>query len=143
MENINIKFYKKNQDSLVPQYKTEGSSGADLYSAEEIDLQPGEIRAICTGIAIEIPEGYEGQIRSRSGLSLEGITVANAPGTIDSDYRGEIKVILQNKSEKAFLIKKGNRIAQIVFCTYSKASFKMDVIGQTERGEKGFGSTGL
>jgi len=128
---------------------TEGSAGYDLKAAltQRFDgflLEPGAIKLIETGLILEIPKGYEGQIRARSGLALKGITLANGVGTIDSDYRGEIKVALINLGSQSFLINKGDRIAQIVFAKVEEANFieKVDIT-ITFRGEKGFGSTGL
>lgn len=128
---------------------TEGAAGYDLKAAltssrENFLLEPGAIKLIETGLVLEIPKGYEGQIRARSGLALKGITLANGIGTIDSDYRGEIKVALINLGSQSFLINKGDRIAQIVFAKVEEVNFieKVDTT-ITPRGEKGFGSTGL
>lgn len=134
------------EGAAIPEYKTSGSAGADLRAncASSILLKPMERAAIPTGIRIELPEGYEAQIRPRSGLALEkGITCLNTPGTIDSDYRGEIKVILVNLSNEAVSIHPGDRIAQMVITGYTKAVFSpVQEIGSTERQEGGFGSTG-
>lgn len=143
-EMIELKVKLLTESAKLPIYATENSAGLDLFSDEETILEPGEIKAIRTGIAIEIPEGYEGQIRPRSGLALKGITVANAPGTIDSDYRGEVKVILINLSKERFKIEKGMRIAQLVISKYEKVQVKkVEKLSETKRGEGGFGSTGL
>jgi dUTP pyrophosphatase len=137
--------YSKIDNVPLPQYQSDGASGLDLYSAEEVTIKPGEYQAIRTGIALEIPRGYEGQIRPRSGLALKyGIGILNSPGTIDSDYRGEIKVILFNFGKKPFKISKGYRIAQIVFSRISKVSLKeAKHLSPTRRNKGGFGHTGL
>lgn len=136
-----------NGESLgYPHYATVGSAGADLrYSGAMTTIKPGERKLFSTGIKLSIPEGYEGQIRPRSGLAYKhGITVLNAPGTIDSDYRGEVGVILINLSEVSFDIEHGTKIAQMVFAEYVKTSFSgVDQLSETNRGEGGFGHTGL
>ena len=130
-------------------YQSKGSSGADLCAdipiGEEIVILPGQRRRVPTGIRLEIPEGYEAQVRPRSGLGFKhGITVVNAPGTIDSDYRGEVQVILINLGGEPFHIVRGDRIAQITFAPVVQAAFQFrDSIAPTERGEGGFGSTGI
>lgn len=131
-------------EEYLPIYATEGSAGADLKSVIDYILRTGERKLIPTGIRMAIPNEYEVQIRPRSGLALKyGITMPNAPGTIDSDYRGEVGVILQNLGEWDFEIKKGDRIAQMIVGKYSVADFvKVDKLNETERGEGGFGSTG-
>ncbi len=130
----------------LPKYETIGSSGMDLVANVEhtLDLLPGKTAIIPTGLAISIPKGFEIQIRPRSGLAAKKkISVLNTPGTIDSDYRGEIKVILINFSENIFKIEKGSRIAQMVLCPVQLAEIKeVDNLEQTVRGEGGFGSTG-
>jgi dUTP pyrophosphatase len=133
---------------LLPRYQSAGSCGADLCAdipaGRRITISPGGSVRIPTGIRLEIPEGYEGQVRPRSGLSFKhGITILNAPGTIDSDYRGEIQVILANLGEEPFHVERGQRIAQIVFAPVVRAKFRLRQIGHTERGEGGFGSTGM
>lgn len=132
--------------SLLPLYQSDGSAGADLCAdlPGELALQPGERAAIPTGLRLEIPRGYEAQIRPRSGLALaHGVTVLNSPGTVDADYRGELKVILINHGSSAFTVRPGDRIAQIVFAAAARARFIVQPrIGQSERGEGGFGSTG-
>jgi dUTP pyrophosphatase len=131
-----------------PEYKTPGSAGVDLYANHQapIDILPGQIVSVPTGVFIEIPQGMEAQIRSRSGLALEGLIVANSPGTIDSDYRGEIKVLLVNiNGQQTISIKPGDRIAQMVFAPVIQVVFEeVDEGGfsQTTRGSGGFGSTG-
>ena len=129
-----------------PAYQTEGSAGADLTAAieEPITLHHGQTALVPTGIAIELPQGYEGQIRSRSGLAYkEGVVVLNAPATIDSDYRGEIKVLLINLGPTLVLIQPGQRIAQLVIAPYVRADFRQArAVSDTLRGAGGFGSTG-
>lgn len=139
--NINIKVEDK---SLIPSYETLGSAGADLKSNEEGVLLPGERRLVKTGVYIELPAGYEAQVRPRSGLALKhGISMVNTPGTIDSDYRGEIGVILINHGQEPFEYKKGDRIAQLVITQHSRAEFKItNSLSETERGSGGFGHTG-
>lgn len=143
---MNIKIINKSKLPL-PQYKTKGAAGLDLYAdiEEEIMLKPMERKLIPTGIYLSIPKGYEGQIRARSGLAIKhGIGLVNGIGTIDSDYRGEIKVILINYGEKDFKIKRGDRIAQIVFAKYEKVNLvEVESIDETKRGGGGFGHTGI
>jgi dUTP pyrophosphatase len=138
---------KLNNNSFeLPKYQTEGSVGMDLSAFIENDIliKPNERELIPTGIAVSLPQNIEGQVRPRSGLSLKyGITVLNSPGTIDSDYRGEIKVILINHGNEDFIIKNNDRIAQLVFNEVVKVSFKeVKDLDQTSRNQKGFGSTG-
>jgi dUTP pyrophosphatase len=131
----------------LPTYATEGAAGMDIRSwlKEPVLLQPLDRIAIPTGLYLQIPEGYEGQVRPRSGLALNfGITLLNSPGTIDSDYRGELKVILVNLSEQPCIIRDGERIAQLVFAKVERVSLKQEEhLSETERGHQGFGSTGL
>lgn len=132
----------------LPQRMTPGSSGCDICAAleEPLDLLPGSRALIPTGFCFEIPEGYEIQVRPRSGLAIKyGITILNAPGTIDADYRGEVKIILVNLSPQPFVVKHGDRIAQLVpMQVASNLNFsEQDSIAGTERGEGGFGSTGV
>ena len=131
----------------APEYATEGAAGVDLKAniSEPLILKPLERALIPTGIYMAIPRGYEGQVRPRSGLAAKkGITVLNTPGTIDSDYRGEIKVILVNLSAEPFTVEPGERIAQMVFARCEQASFEVvNSLDETARGEGGFGSTGL
>jgi len=135
-----------NNSFTLPKYQTEGSVGMDLsaFIENDIIIKPNERGLIPTGIALSLPQDIEGQVRPRSGLSLKyGITVLNSPGTIDSDYRGEIKVILINHGSEDFLIKNNDRIAQLVFNEVVKVSFKeVNNLDQTSRDQKGFGSTG-
>tara|TARA_A100001015_G_scaffold242034_1_gene276438 strand:+ start:2532 stop:2972 length:441 start_codon:yes stop_codon:yes gene_type:complete len=130
----------------LPKYETNGSSGMDLAANvnTNIDIDPGETAIIPTGLALSIPKGFEVQIRPRSGLAAkQKISVLNTPGTIDADYRGEIKVILINLGQQSFKVEKGLRIAQMVVCPVMQAQLKeVDNLNETERGEGGFGSTG-
>ena len=144
---IEIKKAKGCDDIPLPIPASEFSSGVDLVSAETSDivLEPGKIILIPTGIKIMIPKGYEGQIRPRSGLALKyGITILNSPGTVDSDYRGIIKVILINLGEEKFIIHRGDRIAQLVIQKVFFPNFKMvKTLNKTKRGEGGFGHSGI
>lgn len=128
----------------LPAYATEGAAGMDVLAAENVALAPGGRHAVATGLAFAIPPGFEIQVRPRSGLALKhGISVPNAPGTIDSDYRGELKIILINHGEEAFEIRRGDRIAQLVLAPVTRAAWlEVDELDQTNRGEGGFGSTG-
>jgi dUTP pyrophosphatase len=128
----------------LPAYATAGAAGLDVVAAEDLILRPGERHAVATGFAIAIPEGYEVQVRPRSGLALKhGITCLNTPGTIDHDYRGEVKVILANLSSEPFEVRRGERIAQLVPAPVLKAEFReVAALGDTSRGAGGFGSTG-
>lgn len=142
---INI---KRIENGLIPEYKTKGASGADCFARidEQIILKPGERKLIPLGFAVEIPEGFEMQIRPRSGNANKyGITVLNTPGTIDSDYRGEVHANLMNTdSEKSFAINPGDRIAQAVICPVIKAEWsEVKELSETERGAGGHGSTGV
>jgi dUTP pyrophosphatase len=162
---VDVKIVKMHEAVQIPKYETVGSAGFDLRFFSHIEheriesgvlalgdskvtrietfLNPGETKCFETGLKMSIPFGYELQIRSRSGLSLKGIVVANAPGTIDSDYRGEIKVILINRSDKSFPLGNGDRIAQGILAPVNQAVFQIvDKLEVTERGEGGFGSTG-
>lgn len=145
MNNIcQIKLLNNNE---LPLYATEKSSGVDLISTniEDVIIKPGERHLISTGICIALPEGYEAQIRPRSGLAIKyGITVLNSPGTIDEDYRGEIKVILINHGSSDFVVTRGLKIAQMVFSQYCKMNWlPVEILNDTQRGSGGFGSTGI
>ena len=145
MTKILIKKLSKNIS--LPKYETEGSSGMDLTANidKPIEIKPGKSVIIPTGLALSIPKNYEIQIRPRSGLAAKNqISVLNTPGTIDADYRGELKVILINLSDKIFKIEKGLRVAQMVLCPVIKAVLKeVDELEETKRGSGGFGSTGI
>ena len=141
---MEIKVKKLSNKAIIPAYQTKEAAGFDLHSIEDVVIKPGERKLISTGLAFEIPYGYEIQIRPRSGLAYKhGITVLNTPGTIDSDYRGEIKVLLINHSNEDFEIKINERIAQAIIKEVIQAEFiEVDELSDTDRGEKGFGSTG-
>jgi dUTP pyrophosphatase len=127
-----------------PAYATAGAAGLDIVAAENVTLSPGERHAVATGFAVAIPSGYEIQVRPRSGLALKhGVTVPNTPGTIDSDYRGELKIILINHGDAGFEVRRGDRVAQLVLAPVTQAAW-LEVLDldETERGEGGFGSTG-
>lgn len=142
---MTVKIINKSNNPL-PAYATSGSAGVDLRAnlEEPVTINPLERKLIPTGIFIELPQGYEAQIRPRSGLAVKhGITVLNTPGTVDSDYRGEIKVILINLSNEPFVIENGERICQMVIAKHETAYFiEVETIGETERGDGGFGHTG-
>ena len=141
-QKVKIKFLSK--DAHYPKYATENSAGCDLTSIDEVTLAPGERTLIRTGIAISLPEGYEAQVRPRSGLAVkQGITVLNAPGTIDADYRGEVGVPIINLGYKDYTIKVGERIAQMVIAPVTQVIFEeVEDLDETERGASGFGHTG-
>ncbi|MFM7405033.1 MAG: dUTP diphosphatase [Erythrobacter sp.] len=128
----------------LPAYATSGAAGMDVVSAEHVTIAPGARHAVATGLALAIPQGYEIQVRPRSGLALKhGISVPNTPGTIDSDYRGELKVILINLGNEPFAIARGDRVAQLVLAPVVKAAWdEVAELDSTERGAGGFGSTG-
>ena len=141
-----ILIKKLSKEVSLPKYETVGSSGMDLaaYINSDIKIDPGKTAIIPTGLTLSIPQGFEVQIRPRSGLAAKKkISVLNTPGTIDADYRGEIKVILINLGHEAFIVEKGLRIAQMVVCPVVQAKLKeVDDLNETERGTSGFGSTG-
>ena len=128
----------------LPRYETEGSAGLDLRADEPVSLAPGERALVATGLALELPPGFEGQVRPRSGLAVRhGVGMVNAPGTIDSDYRGEVKVILVNHGQAAVRFERGERIAQLVVAAVVRATLVVaEALGETGRGAGGFGSTG-
>ena len=144
MIDIRLKRLPHGEGLPLPSYASEHAAGLDVVAAEELTLAPGARQAVATGFAIAIPHGYEVQVRPRSGLALKhGITCLNAPGTIDSDYRGEVKVILANLGDEPFEVKRGERIAQLVPAPVLKAAFvQSDELDSTTRGGGGFGSTG-
>ena len=146
MEKIKVKVINKSGNDL-PEYKTPQSAGMDLRANidEAVTLEPMSRRLVKTGLFIALPEGYEAQIRPRSGLALKhGITVLNTPGTVDADYRGEIMVLLINLSNTSFIINPGDRIAQMVIARHEQAEFALvDELDDTERGEGGMGHTGI
>lgn len=128
----------------LPAYATDGAAGMDVVSAEDVTIRPGERHAVATGLSMAIPTGYEIQVRPRSGLALKhGITVPNTPGTIDSDYRGELKAILINHGSEPFAIHRGDRVAQLVLAPVTRAVWEeVEELDETARGSGGFGSTG-
>ena len=146
MSRVRVLRLPTNLDLPLPSRQTTGSAGFDLASAEpDFVLAPGERRLVSTGLAVEIPPGIEGQVRPRSGLALRhGITMPNAPGTIDSDYRGEVRVILQNLGAEPVTIVRGDRVAQLVFARYETPELvDASALEQSPRGAGGFGSTGV
>ena len=149
MKKIRITIKRKNsaKDLPIPAYATEGSSGVDLYADVESDevIAPGEIKLISCGIYIGIPQGYEAEVRPRSGLALKhGISLVNTPGTIDSDYRGLVNLIVINHGKDEFVLKRGQRLAQMVFKEVSRADFEeVDELEETQRAHGGFGHTGI
>ena len=141
---MKVKFKKLNEEAIIPEFKTAGSAGMDITSIEDVTLNPGQFKIVKTGLACAIEEGYEVQIRPRSGMACKyGITVINTPGTIDSDYRGEIGVGLINLSQEPFNVEKGMRIAQLVVNKVEQPQIEVvEELDETERGAGGFGSTG-
>ena len=143
MKWVEIEVEQLDPDLPLPRYMTRGSSGMDLYACRETRLLSREIKLIPTGIKVSIPIGFELQIRPRSGLAVQGVGVINSPGTIDPDYRGEIKVILVNFGEKPYLVKRGDRIAQGVLCPVYYARLRVvSRLKESERSYGGFGHTG-
>jgi dUTP pyrophosphatase len=143
---IQVKVLEHGRGLALPEYMTEGASGVDLLAANTnpITVKTHHVALIPTGIIIAIPVGYEAQVRPRSGLALKhGITILNSPGTIDADYRGEIKVIVINLGDNDYSIQRGERIAQMVFCPVTRVNFQLaEHLDETTRGEEGFGHTG-
>ena len=141
---VRIKRLPHGEGLALPAYATPGAAGMDVLAAEDVTLAPGARHAVATGFSVAIPEGYEIQVRPRSGLALKhGISVPNTPGTIDSDYRGELKVIVINHGAEAFAIARGDRIAQLVLAPVTQAAWQeVAELDDTARGAGGFGSTG-
>lgn len=141
---VRVKRLPHGQGLALPAYATSGAAGMDVLSAEDVTLDPGARHAVATGLSVAIPDGYEIQVRPRSGLALKhGITVPNTPGTIDSDYRGELKVIMINHGGEPFAIARGDRIAQLVLAPVIQAAWdEVEELDDTARGAGGFGSTG-
>ena len=142
---LKIPISQEDEDLPLPEYATEGSSGVDLHASIKGDklIMPDETRLIDTGIRIALMEGYEGQVRSRSSIAQEGVIIPNSPGTIDSDYRGEIKVMLRNLNKSPFRIQRGDRIAQLVIQQVEHVNwYSIDSLSDTKRSDGGFGSTG-
>jgi len=144
MIEIGLKRLPHGEGLPLPAYASDHAAGLDVVAAEDVSLAPGGRHAVATGFAIAIPHGYEVQVRPRSGLALKhGITCLNTPGTIDSDYRGEVKVILANLGQETFEVRKGERIAQLVPAPVLRARFdEVEMLDETGRGAGGFGSTG-
>lgn len=145
MEKIKIKIEQVDKELPLPQFATKGSVAVDLHSAESFTLNPRDFRKVSTGIKVAVPEGYEGQVRPRSGLAAKnGISIVNTPGTLDSDYRGILYVILINHGNNYFHIKKGDRIAQLVINKVELFDWEVtEKLDETERGEGGLGHTGV
>ena len=145
-ETVEVKI-TLSEGAALPCYQTAGSSGADLKALldDPVTIGAGQRKLIPTGLCVEIPDGFEAQVRTRSGLALKhGVTVLNCPGTIDSDYRGELKVLLVNLSDEPFTVRSGDRIAQLVVCPVARAHFAPSLsLDETSRGSGGFGSTGV
>lgn len=141
---VEVKRLSHGEGLALPAYATQGSAGMDIVSAEDVTIAPGARHAVATGLCVAIPHGFEIQIRPRSGLAFKhGITVPNTPGTIDSDYRGELKVLLINHGREDFAIARGDRVAQLVLAPVVQAAWaEVDELDATGRGEGGFGSTG-
>ena len=141
---VRFRRLEHNPDLPLPARATPHSAGYDVRAAADVELAPGQIVLVPTGLVMELPEGIECQVRPRSGLALEhGITLPNSPGTIDPDYRGELRVIVQNLGAKQVRLARGDRIAQLVFARFEQPAIELALgVGQTARGEGGFGSTG-
>jgi len=142
---LKVQIQRISEDAKLPCYAKKGDAGMDLYANEETKLSPGEVKLVGTGIKIALPKGFEAQVRPKSGLAANnGISVLNTPGTIDSGYRGEVKVILVNFGKEPFKVEKGKKIAQMVFNKVEEAEIEeVKELDETERGAGGFGSTGL
>ena len=140
-----VKFIKINEDAIIPDYAHEGDAGMDIYSVEDVIIEPMDWKKANTGLIMELPKGTEGQVRTKSGIAFNnGVFVLNTPGTVDENYRGEVGVILYNLNKTPFVIKKGQKIAQLVIneVCYCKTK-QVTSLSSTSRGEGGFGSTGL
>lgn len=141
---VSINIKKLHPDAIIPTRGSEFAVGYDLYSCETVIIQPNEVTSIPTGISVEIPENYEFQVRSRSGLGSKGLIITNSPGTIDPDYRGEIKVMMTSVTEKSYTLEKGTRVAQLVLAPRFSIDFQeVEELNTTKRGDGGFGSTGV
>ena len=145
MEKIKVQITKIKDNAKIPSYAHKGDAGMDLYSTEDYTIKPGERVLVSTGIKIALPNGFEAQVRAKSGLALKyGLTVLNAPGTIDSEYRGEVGVIAINLGQEDYNIKAGEKVAQLVIKNVYEAELEeLDNLDDTTRGDGGFGSTGL
>ncbi|MDR3192319.1 MAG: dUTP diphosphatase [Treponema sp.] len=146
-QNPVVRIVKKDPSLPLPRYETAGASGMDLraFLAKDVEIPPKGRACLPTGLFFEIPRGYEAQVRPRSGIAAKyGVTVLNSPGTIDSDYRGELRILLINLGEETFRVRNGDRIAQLVICPVSRLPVEEGaVLAETERGSGGFGSTGI
>lgn len=142
LPDLEVVFEKVCSAAKLPECQHSGDAGYDLFSAENIVIEAGEVEMVSTGLKMRLPEDIEAQVRPRSGLSLSGVTVMNSPGTIDPGYRGEVKVILANLLGDDFVVEKGDRIAQMVFSRVEHPELKLGSLDDTERGDGGFGSTG-
>lgn len=144
MAKVGVKIKRLHPDAIIPKYQNDGDAGFDIHALGDVAIPANDVVLVKTGIAMEIPEGFELQIRPRSGMSLHyPVLVANSPGTVDSGYRGEIGVILRNLGSKEIRFPKGTRIAQGVLSAYAQAEFaEADTLAETARGADGFGSTG-
>ncbi|MDR1635833.1 MAG: dUTP diphosphatase [Treponema sp.] len=146
-QNPVVRIVKKDPSLPLPRYETAGAAGMDIraFLAEDVEIPPRGRASLPTGLFLEIPPGYEAQVRPRSGIAAKyGVTVLNSPGTIDSDYRGELRILLINLGEEAFTVRNGDRIAQLVIGPVSRLALEEGtVLGETERGSGGFGSTGI
>ena len=144
---INVRIQKAHPDAIIPKYMSSGAAGCDVNAClhKPLVIEPGSRFAVPTGLVFEVPEGYELQVRPRSGLAFKkGLTVVNAPGTVDSDFRGEVKVLLVNLGEETVVIEPGDRIAQLVLNQVDQMRFEqVSSLSETERGVGGFGSTGI
>lgn len=136
-------FEKIDEDARLPERQHENDVGYDLFSNEEVRIEVGEVKTVGTGLKVKLPSNLEAQIRPRSGLSLSGVSVMNSPGTIDSGYRGEVRIILANLLGDAMVVEKGDRIAQMVFSSIKHPKIREGSLDETERGKGGFGSTGV
>ena len=142
---MKVRVKKIHKDAKIPGYAHQGDSGMDLYSVEEATIEPGERKMVGTGLQISLPKGFEAQIRPKSGLAANfGVTVLNTPGTVDSCYRGEVRVILANLGKEAYKVEKGKKIAQMVIARVEEAEIEeVEELDDTARKDGGFGSTGL
>lgn len=142
-----VKIKKLHDEAVVPEYQTDGAAGCDAHAiciGGQLRVDAGQVVMIPIGVSVEIPEGYEMQVRSRSGLASRGVFVANSPGTVDCDFRGEVKVLIYNANEGPIFIKHGDRVAQFVVSPVKQVSWSVEEeLGETERGEGGFGHTGV
>lgn len=144
MDHVDVKIMLDHPDAQMPQYSHDGDSGMDIRSVEDVYLSPGDTKLVNTGIKVEIPNGYEIQMRTRSGYAVKGIFITNGVGTIDSTYRGTLKGILTNCSRHTLQISNGDRIAQLVLCKVEKCNWKKtNHLSESPRGEGGYGSTGI